>query len=67
MVSELARGPYGGDRLLHELEPLDRVQRDDSVLGPLDRRNFPPLLVECRVEGVAEFVLYLGRLLRQVD
>jgi hypothetical protein len=34
---ELGRGSQGGDRLPHELEPLDRVQRDDRVPGVLDR------------------------------
>jgi hypothetical protein len=32
MVSELARGAQGGDRLLHELEPLDRPKPDNRIV-----------------------------------
>jgi hypothetical protein len=34
---ELGRRAERSDRLLHELKPIDRVQRDDSVPSPLDR------------------------------
>ena len=33
----LARGSHGGDRLLHELEPLDRPKPDDRETWELDR------------------------------
>jgi hypothetical protein len=32
-----------GDRLLHELDPLDRPQRDDRISGVLDRDRPVPL------------------------
>ena len=34
MVSELARGTHRGDRLLHELKPLDRPQGGAAALYP---------------------------------
>jgi hypothetical protein len=37
MVGELGRRTQRSDRLLHELNPLDRVQPDDLVPDPLDR------------------------------
>jgi hypothetical protein len=36
-MGELGRIAQGGDRLLHELEPLDRPKHDDLVPDPLDR------------------------------
>jgi hypothetical protein len=37
VVGELGRIAQRGDRLLHELEPLDQSKPDDRIAGELDR------------------------------
>jgi hypothetical protein len=50
MAGELGRTAQRGNRLLDELEPLDRVQPDDLVPDPLDRDRPEPRFGEFQPE-----------------